>query len=76
MEKNNVLQEGQVVEVNYNKDLVDEYQRNYIMEEEGIGALDEEPFDAQSTLNEVPFEEMIDEGEVIPVEVIEDDTNN
>ena len=76
MEENNVLQEGQVVEVDYNKDLVEEYKRNYIMEEEGIGALDEEPFDAQSTLNEVPFEEMIDEGEVIPVEVIEDDTNN
>lgn len=76
MEENNVLQEGQVVEVDYNKDLVEKYKRNYIMEEEGIGALDEEPFDTQSTLNEVPFEEMIDEGEVIPVEVTEDDTNN
>lgn len=76
MEENNVLQEGQVVEVDYDKDLVEEYKRNYIMEEEGIGALDEEPFDTQSTLNEAPFEEMIDEGEVIPVEVTEDDTNN
>lgn len=76
MEENNVLQEGQVVEVDYNKDLVEEYKRNYIMEEEGIGALDEEPFDTQSTLNEVPFEDMIEDGEVIPVEVIEDDTNN
>lgn len=76
MEENNVLQEGQVVEVDYDKDLVEEYKRNYIMEEEGIGALDEEPFDTQSTLNEVPFEDMIEDGEVIPVEVIEDDTNN
>ena len=76
MEENNVLQEGQVVEVDYNKDLVEEYKRNYIMEEEGTGALDEEPFDTQSTLNEVSFEEMIEDGEVIPVEVIEDDTNN
>ena len=76
MEENNVLQEGQFVEVDYDKDLVEEYKRNYIMEEEGIGALDEEPFDTQSTLNEVPFEDMIEDGEVIPVEVIEDDTNN
>lgn len=76
MEENNVLHEGQIVETDYNKDLVEEYKRNYIMEEEGIGALDEEPFDTQSTINEVPFEEMIDEGEVIPVEVTEDDTNN
>ena len=36
MEENNVLQEGQVVEIDYNKDLVEEYKRNYIMEEEGI----------------------------------------
>ena len=46
MEENNVLQEGQVVEVDYDKDLVNEYQRNYIMEEEGIGAdQDAEPYD-------------------------------
>lgn len=77
MEENNVLQEGQVVEVDYNKDLVDEYKRNYIMEEEGIGAdPDAEPYDTQTKLNEVPLEDMFDEGEVVVEEVITDDTNN
>lgn len=77
MDTNNVLQEGQIVEVNYNKDLVNEYQRNYIMEEEGIGAdPDAEPYDTQTKLNEVPLEDMFDEGEVVVEEVITDDTNN
>lgn len=77
MEENNVLQEGQVVETDYNKDLVDEYQRNYIMEEEGIGAdPDAEPYDTQTKLNEVPLEDMFDEGEVVVEEVITNDTNN
>ena len=77
MEENNVLQEGQVVETDYNKDLVDEYQRNYIMEEEGIGAdPDAEPYDTQTKLNEIPLEEMFDEGEVVVEEVITDDKNN
>ena len=77
MEENNVLQEGQVVETYYNKDLVEEYKRNYIMEEEGIGAdPDAEPYDTQTKLNEIPLEEMFDEGEVVVEEVITDDTNN
>lgn len=77
MEENNVLQKGQVVEVDYNKDLVNEYQRNYIMEEEGIGAdPDAEPYDTQTKLNEIPLEDMFDEGEVVVEEVITDDTNN
>ena len=77
MDTNNVLQEGQIVEVDYNKDLVNEYQRNYIMEEEGIGAdPDAEPYDTQTKLNEVPLEDMFDEGEVLVEEVITDDTNN
>lgn len=77
MDTNNVLQEGQIVEVDYNKDLVEEYQRNYIMEEEGIGAdPDAEPYDTQTKLNEVPLEDMFDEGEVVVEEVITDDTNN
>ena len=54
-----------------------EYQRNYIMEEEGIGAdPDAEPYDTQTKLNEVPLEDMFDEGEVVVEEVITDDTNN
>ena len=77
MEEDNVLQEGQVVEIDYNKDLVEEYKRNYIMEEEGIGAdPDAEPYDTQTKLNEVPLEDMFDEGEVVVEEVITDDTNN
>ena len=77
MEENNVLQEGQVVETDYNKDLVEEYKRNYIMEEEGVGAdPDAEPYDTQTKLNEVPLEDMFDEGEVVVEEVITDDTNN
>lgn len=76
MEENN-LQEGQIVEVDYDKDLVKEYQNNYIMEEEGIGAdPDAEPYDTQTKLNEVPLEDMFDEGEVVVEEVITDDTNN
>jgi hypothetical protein len=51
--------------VKYNADLVKEYEENYIMEEEGIGADPKaEPYDTQTKLNEVPFEEMIEEGEV------------
>lgn len=77
MEENNVLQEGQVVEIDYNKDLVEDYKRNYIMEEEGIGAdPDAEPYDIQTKLNEIPLEDMFDEGEVVVEEVITDDTNN
>lgn len=77
MEENNVLQEGQIVEIDYNKDLVEEYKRNYIMEEEGIGAdPDAEPYDTQTKINEVPLEDMFDEGEVVVEEVITDDTNN
>ena len=77
MEENNVLQEGQVVEIDYNKDLVEDYKRNYIMEEAGIGEdPDAEPYDTQTKLNEVPLEDMFDEGEVVVEEVITDDTNN
>ena len=77
MEENNVLHEGQIVEVDYNKDIVEEYKRNYIMEEEGIGAdPDAEPYDTQTKLNEIPLEDMFDEGEVVVEEVITDDTNN
>ena len=72
MEENKELQNEQIIEVDYNKDLVDRYKREYIMEEEGRGADPEaEPYDTQEKLNEVPLEEMIEEGEVII-----DDKNN
>ena len=58
--------EEQIIEVEYNKELVEEYKENYIMEEEGIGAEDDiQPYDPQDTFNEVPLSEMIEEGEVV-----------
>ena len=63
----------QIIEVDYDKDLVEKYKENYIMEEEGIGADEAEPFDLQTTVNEDSFEEMNEEGEVILEEVVEND---
>ena len=68
--------EKQIIEVEYDKDLVEKYKENYIMEEEGIGADEAEPFDTQTKINEVPFEEMIEEGEVILEGVVENDKEN
>ena len=68
--------EDQIIEVEYDKDLVEKYKENYIMEEDGIGADEAEPFDTQTKVNEVPFEEMNEEGEVIIEEVIENDKND
>lgn len=68
--------EEQIIEVDYDKDLVEKYKENYIMEEEGIGADEGEPFDTQTNVNEVPFEEMIEDGEVIIEEVVENDKND
>ena len=68
--------EEQIIEVEYDKDLVEKYKENYIMEEEGIGADEAEPFDLQTTVNEDSFEEMNEEGEVILEEVVENDKNN
>lgn len=62
----------QIIEVKYDKELVKEYKDQYIMEQEGIGnELNSDPYDTQSKLNEVPFNEMIEEGEVVV-----DDKNN
>ena len=68
--------EEQIIEVEYDKDLVEKYKENYIMEEEGIGADEVEPFDLQTTVNEDSFEEMNEEGEVILEEVVENDKND
>lgn len=68
--------EEQIIEVEYDKDLVEKYKENYIMEEEGIGADEAEPFDLQTTVNEDSFEEMNEEGEVILEEVVENDKND
>ena len=68
--------EKQIIEVEYDKDLVEKYKENYIMEEEGIGANEAEPFDTQTNVNEISFEEMNEEGEVIIEEVVENDKEN
>ena len=68
--------EKQTMEVEYNKDLVEKYKENYIMEEDGIGANEAEPFDTQSKVSEAPFEDMIEVGEVIIEEVVENDKEN
>ena len=68
--------EKQIIEVEYDKDLVEKYKENDSMEEEGIGADEAEPFDLQTTVNEDPFEEMNEEGEVIIEEVVENDKEN
>ena len=65
----------QVIEVDYDKKLVKDYQKNYIMEEEGTGANEAEPYDTQTNVNEVPFEEMNEKGEVIVEEAVENDKN-
>ena len=75
------MENEQTTEVDYNKELVEDYKKNYIMDEEGIGAFDDvEPYDIQTNVN-VPlnFEDINEEGEVTideVEEVVEDDTNN
>lgn len=60
----------QIIEVNYDENLVEEYKKNYIMEEEGIGDVaDTEPFGSQTTFNEDPLEEILGEG----AEIIDED---
>lgn len=60
------LKEGQVVEVPFDKDLVKEYQDNYIMEEEGVGAdEDGEVYGTQTTVNTDKLEDLISEDTTI-----------
>lgn len=68
--------EEQIIEVEYDKDLVEKYKQEYIMEEEGTGDIESEPSDLQTTFNEDTFEEMNEEGEVILEEVVENDKND
>lgn len=54
---------NQIIEVEYNKELVNEYENNYIMEEDGIGDVaDTEPFGSQTTFNEDTLNEILGEG--------------
>lgn len=59
---------NQKIEVEYNSDLVEDYKKNYIMEEEGIGADEAEPYDVQTTFNTDSLEEMLDESTVVEYE--------
>lgn len=53
----------QVIEVDYDKDLVEEFKANYIMEEEGIGANEEVPYGEQTTFEtEEDFDDIYGEG--------------
>ena len=58
--------EEQVIEVDYNKDLVEDYQNNYIMEEEGIGAEEiGEIYGIQDNFNTDSLDELLGEGATI-----------
>ena len=53
----------QVVQVEFNEELVKEYSDNYIMEEEGIGAEEVGAiYDEQSSFNEDTIEDLLGEG--------------
>ena len=70
------LKEGQVVEVPFDKDLVKEYQDNYIMEEEGVGAdEDGEVYGTQTTVNTDTLEDLISEDTTIDNYKEEGETN-
>lgn len=58
----------QIIEVEFDKNLVDEYKDNYIMEEEGIGANEAVVYGIQTTVNKDKPEEMYDESTVIEYE--------
>lgn len=53
---------AQVIEVEYDENLVEEFKNNYIMEEEGIGAEQGEPYGTQDTFNTDSIDELLGEG--------------
>ncbi len=67
----------QVVEVEYNKDLVEEYKNNYIMEEDGIGAdPDAVPYGEQTTFNTDTIEELFDLDDCVVEEITQVDVED
>lgn len=63
-------EEKQVIKVEYDKDLVEEYKNNYIMEEDGIGAdPDITPYGEQTTFNTDSKEDLFDPEDSIVEEV-------
>ena len=66
----------QVIEVEYDKDLVEEYKNNYIMEEEGIGAEEVgEVYGTQTTFNTDTINELLGEGATVDELYTNDETN-
>ena len=63
-------EEKQVIEVEYDKDLVEEYKNNYIMEEDGVGAdPDAVPYGEQTTFNTDSKEDLFDPEDSVVEEV-------
>lgn len=60
MENNN----EQIVDVEYDKELVEQYKQNYIMEQEGIGAEMGEVYGQQTVTNTDTIEDLIDTNDV------------
>lgn len=57
-----IIQE-QVIEVDYDKELVEEYKNNYIQDVEGMGAgEDAEPYGVQTNFNTDTIDELLGEG--------------
>lgn len=55
--------EEQIIQVEFDEELVKEYGDNYIMEEEGIGAEEVGPiYDEQSSFNEDSINDLLGEG--------------
>lgn len=54
--------EEQIVQVDFDSELVEKYRTNYIMEEEGIGAEIGEIYDEQTNFNTDTVEELLGEG--------------
>lgn len=57
------MNDEQVVQVDYDEELVKEYSNNYIMEEEGIGSDELGPvYDEQTVYNTDSLDELLGEG--------------
>lgn len=65
----NVSETEQLIEVEYDKNLVEEYKNNYIQDVEGMGAgEDAEPYGMQDNFNTDTVNELLGEGAEIDVE--------
>lgn len=65
------MDEKQIIEVEYDEKLVEDYKNNYIMEEEGIGSEIGEIYGQQDTFNDDNIEELLNLDEVSVTFVME-----